>query len=46
MEIAERLAHYINFIAFESIKPEVINEAKRRLIDALGCAFGAWKMES
>ena len=43
MEIAEKLAYYVNFTTFDSIKPEVINEIKRRLIDSIGCALGAWK---
>lgn len=43
MEIAKELARYVNFTTFDSIKPEVINEIKRRLIDSIGCALGAWK---
>lgn len=44
MEIAEKLAYYVvDFVHFENLEPEVINEVKRRLIDSLGCALGAWK---
>ncbi|OWK26823.1 MAG: hypothetical protein US76_01610 [Parcubacteria group bacterium GW2011_GWA2_38_13b] len=46
MEIAKKLAHYVNSVSFENLKPEVVNEVKRRIIDSFGCALGAWKFET
>ena len=46
MEIAKKLAYYINSVSFENLKPEVVNEVKRRIIDSFGCALGAWKFET
>ena len=40
--IAEKLARYVHGINFESLPEEVIWQVKRRLIDAFGCALGAW----
>ena len=43
MKIEEKLAYYVNSVSFENLKPEVVNEVKRRIIDSFGCALGAWK---
>jgi len=40
--LADRLAHYTQSFRFNDLPGEVIHEVKRRLIDSLGCAFGAW----
>ncbi len=39
--LAERLAIYAENLHFEDIPAECILEAKRRIIDSLGCAMGA-----
>jgi 2-methylcitrate dehydratase len=40
--IAERLADYARTFAYQRLPPEVVHEVKRRILDSLGCAFGAW----
>lgn len=36
------LADYATSLEFEDLPPEVVHEVKRRLIDSLGCALGAY----
>jgi 2-methylcitrate dehydratase len=43
--LAQRLAEYAVGLEFSRLPPEVIHEVKRRLIDSLGCAIGAWNAE-
>jgi len=40
--VAEILAGYAHSLRFEELPPAVIHEAKRRVIDSLGCALGAF----
>lgn len=40
--IADRLAEYTKFLRYEDLPPAAVHEVKRRLLDSLGCAFGAW----
>lgn len=40
--IADHLAEYSRSLSFPALPPETVHEAKRRLLDSLGCAFGAW----
>ena len=40
--VAKNLAQLVSTIRFESLSEEVINETKRRMLDALGCAFGGF----
>jgi 2-methylcitrate dehydratase len=40
--IADRLAEYARSLAYKNLPAPVIHEVKRRLLDSLGCAFGAW----
>jgi len=40
--IADRLAEYSKSLRYEDLPPAVVHEVKRRLLDSLGCAFGAW----
>jgi 2-methylcitrate dehydratase len=40
--LAERLAEYINSLHYEDLPKEVAHEVKRRVIDSIGCAFGAY----
>src|SRR6184192_2943225 len=43
--LAHRLADYACALEFAELSPEVVHEVKRRVIDSLGCALGAWKEE-
>src|SRR5213592_3645358 len=43
--LAHRLAEYACALRFEDLSQNVVHEVKRRLIDSLGCALGAWDEE-
>src|SRR5919109_4895992 len=43
--LAHQLANYSSSFRFEDLSKEVVHEVKRRVIDSLGCALGAWKEE-
>src|SRR2546429_9169791 len=43
--LAHQLASYASSFRFEDLSKEVVNEVKRRVIDSLGCALGAWNEE-
>src|SRR5258707_15348397 len=43
--LAHQLAEYSCALRFEDLSKEVVHEVKRRVIDSLGCALGAWKEE-
>src|SRR3954453_17720974 len=43
--LAHQLADYACAQRFEDLSKEVVHEVKRRVIDSLGCALGAWKEE-
>ena len=45
MTLAERLAVYTNSLHYKDIPEDVIHEVKRRVIDSLGCALGAYNSE-
>jgi 2-methylcitrate dehydratase len=38
--VANSLAKLVSDIRFSELPEEVVQEAKRRVLDALGCAFG------
>jgi len=40
--IADRFAEYTKSLHYEDLPPAAVHEVKRRLLDSLGCAFGAW----
>lgn len=40
--LAERLARYSRWLCYEDLPGDVVHEVKRRIVDSLGCAFGAW----
>jgi 2-methylcitrate dehydratase len=40
--LTERLARYTHSLRYDDLPGEVVHEVKRRLIDSLGCALGAW----
>jgi 2-methylcitrate dehydratase len=43
--LAHKLANYSCSLQFEDLSKEVVHEVKRRVIDSLGCALGAWNEE-
>src|SRR5882762_9646841 len=43
--LAHQLADYACALRFEDLSNDVVHEVKRRVIDSLGCALGAWKEE-
>lgn len=45
MTLAERLAGYAVSARFSDLDTHTVREAKRRIIDAVGCAVGAFKEE-
>src|SRR5437764_13992823 len=43
--LAHRLAEYACALRFEDLSKDVVHEVKRRVIDSLGSALGAWNEE-
>jgi 2-methylcitrate dehydratase len=43
--LAHQFAEYACALRFEDLSPETVHEVKRRIIDSLGCALGAWNEE-
>src|SRR3954464_15343300 len=43
--LAHQLAHFACSLNYEDLSQNVVHEVKRRLIDSLGCALGAWHEE-
>ena len=43
--LAHRLAEYACALRFEDLSKDVVHEVKRRVIDSIGCALGAWNEE-
>jgi 2-methylcitrate dehydratase len=43
--LAHQLADYACALRFEDLSSAVVHEVKRRVIDSLGCALGAWNEE-
>jgi 2-methylcitrate dehydratase len=43
--LAHQLADYACALRFEDLSKRVVHEVKRRVVDSLGCALGAWKEE-
>jgi len=43
--LAHQLANYSSSFRFEDLSREVVHEVKRRVLDSLGCALGAWNEE-
>ncbi len=46
MLLAERFARYATELTYEQLPQETIHEVKRRIIDSIACAFGAWRSET
>ena len=40
--IADRLTAYAQSLRYEGLPADVVHEVKRRVLDSLACAFGAW----
>ena len=40
--LAERLARYCQTLCYDDLPDAVVHEVKRRVLDSLGCALGAW----
>jgi 2-methylcitrate dehydratase len=43
--LAHQLASYACSLNFEDLSKDVVHEVKRRVIDSIGCALGAWNEE-
>ncbi len=41
--LAARLARYTQLLCYDDLPADVVQEVKRRLLDSLGCALGAWR---
>jgi 2-methylcitrate dehydratase len=42
MMLADRLARYCQTLCYDDLPDAVVHEVKRRVLDSLGCAMGAW----
>ncbi len=42
-ETIERIAAYASGLGFDALTPKAVHEAKRRMIDALGCGLGGYE---
>ncbi len=40
--LADRLARYCQTLCYDDLPSGVVHEVKRRVLDSLGCALGAW----
>lgn len=43
--LADRMADYAVALKYQDLSPAVVHEVKRRVLDSLGCAMGAWHNE-
>jgi 2-methylcitrate dehydratase len=43
--LAHQLAEFACSLQFEDLSKEVVHEVRRRVLDSIGCAIGAWKEE-
>ncbi len=43
--LAHQLAEYACSLRFDDLSKETVHEVKRRVIDSIGCALGAWNEE-
>ena len=42
MNLAEQLADYVHSINYQDVPEKVVHETKKRIVDSLGCAIGAF----
>src|ERR1700704_1920557 len=40
--LAARLSRYCHSLCYDDLPSAVVHEVKRRILDSLGCALGAW----
>src|SRR5213593_3471558 len=45
LNLAEQLADYVHSINYQDVPENVIHETKKRIIDSLGCAIGAFNSD-
>ena len=45
MDLAEQLADYVHSINYQYVPENVVHETKKRIVDSLGCAIGAFKAD-
>ena len=45
-KIEERLTSFVSSLRFRDIEPPVLHAVKRRFIDTIGCALGAFHVET
>ena len=45
MSLAQKIANFACNTSYDQLPSEAIHEAKRRLIDSMGCAMGSWLAE-
>ena len=45
MNLAQELAEYVESINYDDLSADVIHETKKRIIDSLGCAIGAFSSD-
>src|SRR5438105_12527335 len=43
--LAHQLANFAVTLRYEDLSEAVVHEVKRRVVDSLGCALGAWNEE-
>jgi len=42
LDLAEQLADYVHSINYQDVPEKVVHETKKRIVDSLGCAIGAF----
>ena len=45
MDLAEQLADYVHSINYQDVPENVVHETKKRIVDSLGCAIGAFNAD-
>ncbi len=45
MNLSEQFSEYVSSLSYKDIPANVVHEAKKRIVDSLGCALGAYNAE-
>jgi 2-methylcitrate dehydratase len=45
LNLAEKLADYVHSINYQTVPENVVHETKKRIVDSLGCAIGAFNAD-
>ena len=45
ISLVEQLSTYVGALRFEDLPPEVVHQAKRLIVDSVGCALGGYWSE-